>query len=76
MQEDPSDNLIEFTRTLPGNDSVEEVELAACYGTDTNMLTMDLLRFNEEGNGAAPTPSGSQPGDPEKKKPAFWKSTR
>jgi hypothetical protein len=40
------------------------------------MLTMDLLRFNEEGNGAAPTPSGSQPGDPEKKKPAFWKSTR
>jgi hypothetical protein len=73
---EPTDNMIEFTRSLPANHSVEEVDLAACYGTDTNMLTMDLLRFNEDRTGATPTPSEPQSGDPKKKKPAFWKSGR
>lgn len=75
---EPTDNLIEFTRVQPSDqgESVEEVELAACYGTDTNMLTMDLLRFNEDQKGSAPSPSKPLPGDPEKKKTAFWKSGR
>lgn len=46
--------------------AIEEVELTACYGVDTNVLDMDLLRLDEA---SAPLPAAavaSQKG--------FWKS--
>lgn len=46
---------------------IEEVDVNGCYGTDTNLLTMDLLRSNAEPASPAaaePTPAG------------FWQTRR
>lgn len=59
------DNTIEFTSSP--NHTIEEVDLTACYGLDTNLLTLDLLRLQEETEPAPSRPSS---------KPGFWKSGR
>lgn len=59
------DNTIEFT-SQP-DQTIEEVDLTACYGLDTNLLTLDLLRLQEE-----PEPAPRRPSS----KPGFWKSGR
>lgn len=51
----------------------EEVDITANYGVDTNLLNMDMLRFDEEeskADTAAPEDSGKT------KKASFWKSGR
>lgn len=80
LPDKPADNLIEFTprETLPStapeqpNTSptalIEEVNVAACFGTDTNLLTMDLLRQEEEDARKAAPAEAPAP------QPGFWKS--
>ena len=69
LPESPPANMIEFTSPVP-DQTIEEVDLKACFGTDTNLLTMDLMRFNEDE--ATKTPSRDQ----ERTTPAkgFWKT--
>lgn len=50
----------------------EEVDITASYGLDTNVLTMDLLHFQEAQEKAAQT--GATAATAENKKPGFWKS--
>lgn len=71
----PPDNIIEFSIAPPPVEHliepahlIEEVDVTACYGTDTNLLTLDLMRLNE-----APEPVKP---NPESKKPGFWNSGR
>jgi len=56
----------------------EEVEITSSYGLDTNMLTMDLLRFDEEPGKETPAAAGekSQETPAGSKKAGFWKSSR
>lgn len=58
---------LDFTTTdpYPGH-PVEEVDINACYGTDTNLLTLDILRLEDSG-GTPPAPAA---------KPGFWKTSR
>jgi len=46
--------------------AIEEVEITASYGVDTNVLAMDLLRLEEENS---PSPAAAAPA-----KTGFWKS--
>jgi len=81
LPEKPADNLIEFTPREPAPPEdpipsettsepgvvIEEVNVPACFGTDTNLLTMDLMRQEEDAR-KAPEPAiepGTQSG--------FWK---
>lgn len=81
LPDKPADNLIEFTpreTPLPTEPElpkaqpaalIEEVNVPACFGTDTNLLTMDLLRQEEEDvRKASPPAEASAP------QPGFWKS--
>lgn len=56
--------------------AIEEVDVPSCYGTDTNLLTLDLLQIDEAGEDNGPGASKQ----PERKIPAkqsgFWKSSR
>ncbi len=54
-------------------DIIENIDIGRSYGTDTNLLTMDLLRFNEAQEQAA---AASTPEKPEAGKTSFWKSGR
>lgn len=47
--------------------SIEEVDVSGCYGTDTNLLTMDLLRSNAE---------PASPATPEPPPAGFWQTRR
>ena len=70
------DNNIEFTRYEPdGAVDIEEIDLTASYGVDTNLLTLDLLRMSEDEN-ATVVHSGapSEKTSAKKEKPGFWKS--
>jgi hypothetical protein len=52
-----SDVEIEFEATTPfPGHLIEEVDVNACYGTDTNLLTMDLLRHEAAGETPPPMP--------------------
>lgn len=74
LPEAPSSKPAEINQTMP-EQMIEEVDLQACYGTDTNLLAMDLLRFDEEANAAAaPAPQKDSASDT--KKQGFWKSGR
>ena len=64
--EAPVDNIIEFTSPPPA-ELIEEVDLTACYGLDTNLLTLDLLRLEEQPEEAKPPPA---------KAGGFWTSKR
>jgi len=71
----PPDNLIEFSSAPPPVEHsiepehlIEEVDVTACYGTDTNLLTLDLMRLSEATEPVKP--------NPESKKPGFWKSSK
>lgn len=67
-QEEPAGNIIEFG-SLPPELLTEEIEATTCYGTDTNLLTLDLMRLEEQEEEAeAPKPA------PPSKKAGFWKS--
>lgn len=61
-----SDALAEETHPYLGL-AIEEVDVNSCYGTDTNLLTMDLLRSNVEPDSPSP-PAPAQAG--------FWKTRR
>ena len=67
--EEPIDNIIELTNPPPEL-LTEEIEGIACYGTDTNLLTLDLMRLEEEEEAESTKPA------PESKKPGFWKNSR
>lgn len=56
--------------------AVEEVEVPSCYGTDTNLLTLDLLQIDEAADDNGPGPSRQPQGKPPAKQSGFWKSTR
>lgn len=45
--------------------SIEEVDVNSCYGTDTNLLTMDLLRSNAKPD---------SPAEPTEPAAGFWKT--
>ena len=46
---------------LPAEPEIEEVDIEACYGTDTNLLGLDLLRMAEETERAAIPPAQEAP---------------
>lgn len=75
LPEAPPDKPVKVIQTLPEH-TIEEVDVQACYGTDTNLLAMDLLRFDEEANAAAAAPSQPKDSTSDKKKSGFWKSGR
>jgi ankyrin repeat protein len=61
----------EATAPFPGH-LIEEVDVNACYGTDTNLLTIDLLR-----HAAAEANAGGQSPQPDRTpaaKAGFWKT--
>lgn len=74
---EPASNLIEFESSPPPS-AVEEVHVRSCYGTDTNLLTMDLMRFNDEREEAAQQLKASQETSAEtaaaEKQSGFWQS--
>jgi hypothetical protein len=47
--------------------AIEEVDVNGCYGTDTNLLTMELLRSNVEPD---------SPAEPETAPAGFWQTRR
>lgn len=69
--EKPADNIIEFSSPPPEpmvEPLIEEVDVPSCFGTDTNLLTMDMLRLDEEAQKIPPPPPPAPSG--------FWKSGR
>lgn len=56
--------------------AIEEVEVPACYGTDTNLLTLDLLQIDEAPANGAPAAARQPQGQPPTKQSGFWKSSR
>ena len=42
-----TDNLIEYTPTTIPDHPIEELDLTACYGVDTNLLDFDLQRLRD-----------------------------
>ena len=66
IDEPPVDNIIEFT-SPPSAEVIEELDLTACYGLDTNMLTLDLMRLEEQPEEVKP---------PAPKTGGFWTSKR
>ena len=70
----PPGNIIEFSSSPPPVEYavdpehlIEEVDVTPCYGTDTNLLMLDLTRLIEAPEPAKPNPE---------KKPGFWKNGR
>lgn len=51
---------------------IEEVDIQSSYGVDTNLLTMDLMRFNEDQDAALP----ERPAAAAAPRKSFWKSGR
>ncbi|QRM20203.1 hypothetical protein GBK02_12760 [Dechloromonas sp. TW-R-39-2] len=68
---EPASNIIEF-ETSAIQSAIEEVHVRSCYGTDTNLLTMDLMRFNDEREEATQQKDQENPAEPPK--PSFWQS--
>jgi hypothetical protein len=63
--------------TKPALDfAIEEVEVPSCYGTDTNLLTLDLLEIDEATADNGPGPSKQPQGKLPAKQSGFWKSSR
>lgn len=56
-------------------DIIENIDIGRSYGTDTNLLTMDMLRYNEEQEQAAAA-AAAPAAQPEAGKSSFWKSGR
>ncbi len=54
---------------------IENIDIGRSYGTDTNLLTMDMLRYNEEQEQAAAA-AEAPPAKAEAGKTSFWKSGR
>lgn len=54
-------------------DIIENIDIPGHYGTDTNMLTMDLLRHNEAKEDAA---KAAEAETPKETKSSFWKTGR
>jgi len=69
-------NNIEFTRYEPDETvDIEEINLTAGYGVDTNLLTLDLLRLSEAENATVVHSSApSKKTSTKKDKSGFWKS--
>ena len=55
------DHIIEFTPTEIPSPSIEEVDLTACYGVDTNLLDFDFQRFQNEQNMESSTKPTEKP---------------
>ena len=75
LPETKSGNLIEFTSYLADH-PIEEVDISSCYGVDTNVLDMDLMRYNEEHAEPPPPPPALESKEADEKKPSFWKMGR
>lgn len=54
---------------FPEGHVIEEVDVSACYGTDTNLLGLDLLKMNEEAERANTAPPPPEP-------KSFWTTSR
>lgn len=67
-----TDNLIEYTPTTIPESSIEELDLTACYGVDTNLLDFDLQRLRDEQDVSNPEAEST---NPEKPKSKFWNSS-
>ncbi len=64
--DDDADVEFEFEASAPfPGQLIEEVDVGACYGTDTNLLTLDLQRDQE----TTDTPPAMPPA-------GFWRTTR
>lgn len=66
-----ADNLIEYTPTSIPAPAIEELDLTACYGVDTNLLDFDLQRLQVEQDARTQplqTPEATKP------KSKFWNS--
>jgi hypothetical protein len=66
-----TDNLIEYSPTAVPPPAIEELDLTACYGVDTNLLDFDLQRLQDAQDArglTAPTPEATKP------KSKFWSS--
>jgi len=61
--EQPPSSIEPVKNLIP---AIEEVQMTACFGVDTNVLAMDLLRMEEN---SAPPPAAPSPS-----KPGFWKT--
>lgn len=70
------DNNIEFTRYEPDETvDIEEINLTAGYGVDTNLLTLDLLRMSEaEDARVVHSGAPNEKTSAKKEKTGFWKS--
>lgn len=71
-------NNIEFTRYEPDETvDIEEIDLTAGYGVDTNLLTLDLLRMSEaEDAKVVHSGAPNEKTSAKKEKTGFWKSRR
>lgn len=66
-----TDNLIEYSPTPIPPPAIEELDLTACYGVDTNLLDFDLQRLQDVQDAKsliAPEPEAAKP------KSKFWSS--
>ncbi len=76
FEETPSalpDNSIEFTRDEPNaTGDIEEINLTAGYGLDTNLLTLDLLRMSEEDAAVLRSDAASTEAPAKNEKPGVW----
>lgn len=66
-----TDNLIEYSPTAIPPPAIEELDLTACYGVDTNLLDFDLQRLQDAQDArclTAPVPEAAKP------KSKFWSS--
>lgn len=66
-----TDNLIEYTPTAIPEPSIEELDLTACYGVDTNLLDFDLQRLRDTQDARS---QAAEPASTEKPKSKFWNS--
>ena len=67
-----TDNLIEYSPTAIPPPAIEELDLTACYGVDTNLLDFDLQRLQDAQDTrglTAPVPEVAKP------KSKFWSSS-
>lgn len=66
-----TDNLIEYTPTAIPTPAMEEHDLTACYGVDTNLLDFDLQRLQDEQDAGSQITQSSEAVKPNSK---LWNS--
>lgn len=56
-----------------GSSVIEDIDIPSTFGTDTNLLTMEMLRFNDSLDNPQPAAESARDSG---SKPGFWKSGR